>query len=482
MVEHQHKGGPDAQGFKTLPYMYLGHNRLSIVDIRGGYQPMEGNRWVLSYNGEIYNHYELRRHLVMHWTSHSDTLTLLNLIEHKGLEWTLQNIIGMYAFAAYDKFEDTVYLCVDPFSIKPLYHCDEGFASSPGALTYLRDKWTLNRDAVQDMLALGATRQPLFDGMHKIPGGHYLKWDLTSGTKTLHKYYELEPKPCAEEELLQAVKDSIQSIRMSDVPIHLFLSGGIDSTVIASQLPYIGAAHLDSPELKYAQEVAKKYCNQLYVIKPRDYNAEQCIQDYCFQSGDCSAAAIIPYIVSKEVSKLGKVAISANGSDELFYGYTRMFQDHKRQMSHIFRPIPHKFKCSEDTRRLELETYIEYDLNKTLDFASMCHGLEVRVPYLNKTVVERAMGYNDHGNKRVLKAFLIKEGFTTEFISRPKMGFSLYSEPIGYETLKDKGVALLSQMGFNYRMMGRDLNYYRAIAGNFYIWHNTWKHLLTNSD
>lgn len=445
---------------------------------------MESTRWVLASNSEIYNHIDLRKALgPMHWPVHSDTYTLLQLLEHKGLQWTLDNIEGMFSFAAYDKFEKTVYLAVDPFGIKPMFYTDDGFASSPGALTYLRDKWTLDTDALQDMLALGATRDPLFDGIKRLPGGHVMKWNMLNGTKTILKYYEIIPKPCDDVELMNAVCHSIESMRMSDVPIHIFLSGGIDSTVVASQMKRVNAVHLDSPEFKYAQQVATKYGNQLMVISPSDFNAERCISDYV-QSGDCSAAAIIPYIVSKEVSKLGKVAISANGADELFVGYHRMMAGKQTQLSHIFRPIAHRFECNDDTRLLELQTYIEYDLNKTLDFASMCHGLEVRVPYLNKTVVEMAMGMSleKHGSKRVLKDFLKKEGFGNEFLYRPKLGFSLYSQPEGYEALKDEGVKLLADMGYSYKLFSRDLSYYRAIAGNFKVWYERWKNILKSKD
>lgn len=485
MAEHQQRGGPDATTFWNDEFISLGHNRLSIIDVSGGVQPMEGERFVLVFNGCIYNHIDLRKHEIMHWKSHSDTLTLLNLIEHKGIDWTLRNIKGMFSFAAYDKYEKKVYIAVDPWSIKPMFYTDDGFASSPGALTLLRDKWDLNLDAVTNMLALGATKDPLFDGMHRLPGGHMLKKDLRTGIQTISRYYTPVSTKCTEEELIEEVKQSIQSTKLSDVPIHIFLSGGIDSTVVASQFKNHNAVHLNSPELQYAKQVGEKYGNHVHVISPADFDAETCIADYCQQSGDCSAGSIIPYIVSKEVSKFGKVAISANGADETFGGYHRMFDTHQGQVSHIFRPIKNGWECNADPRLLELETYVQYDLNKTLDFASMCWGLEVRVPYLNKTVVEMALGIprEMHGSKLILKHFLEREGFDSRFVNRQKLGFSLFSQPTGYETLKDKGMELLNSMGFRHTMLKpRDIAYYRSIAGNFYVWYNTWKHLLTNSD
>lgn len=488
MTEHQQRGGPDGTGFYSYESVCFGHNRLAIVDVENGAQPMQSGRWAIVFVGEIYNHMKLRQELIINWPNHSDTFTLLHLIEHKGIEWTLSHIEGMYAFAAYDKYEQKIYLAVDPFGIKNIFYCHEAgkfaFASSPAALTYTREKWKLNLFHLNQCIALGATGQPLFSGIFRLDGGHYIEYNVRTNEFDTHRYrYDSSSK----EDILSLVKDSIQSVRMSDVPIHLFLSGGIDSTTIASQLYGVNAVHLDSPELKYAQEVAEKYRNNLLVISPTNYNAAQCLEDYSHQSGDCSAAAIIPYMVSKEVSKLGKVAISANGADELFFGYDRM-EEHpgEKQFKHIFRSITHAWPRYQTTQEQELKTYVEYDLNKTLDFASSCHGLEVRVPFLNKSVVEKALSIprsehiNGMGRKSILKKFLQHEGFGDKFLNRPKLGFSLFSEPEGYEELKQKGIEFLK--GFIKldltKMSGRDLRYIEAVAASFYCWHKTWEHKL----
>lgn len=488
MSNHQKKGGPDRVGFWSDGKVCLGHNRLAIVDLSpSGNQPMQSDRWVIVYNGEIYNHMAIRQRIEpMNWMSHCDTLTLLNAIEHKGLDWTLDNIEGMYSFAAYDTFEKRIYLVTDPFGIKPMFyhHCGEhfAFASSPGALTYLKDRWELDERQVINMLALGATKEPLFKGMHRVTAGTVIEYDIEYNAIQSRKYYTLTPK---ESDVMDVVKESIRSTRMSDVPIHIFLSGGIDSTTIASQMQRVGAVHLDSPEYSYAKQVADKYGNNIFKVIPTDFDAEECLSDYSFQSGDCSAAAIIPYIVSKEVSKYGKVAISANGADELYFGYNRMYAPIDSHHHHIFRRgIQSDWpKLNGDHRSVfELNTYVEYDLNKTLDFASMCHGLEVRVPFLNKSVVESAIAMKDHGVKRILKDFLKSEGFSNEFVTRPKQGFSLFSQPNGYDDLKERGIALLKSMGIAQTMTtGRDINYYKAAAAAFYVWHKTWHHLLTSN-
>lgn len=508
MTAHQHAGGPDDSGmWNGEQGVCLGHNRLSILDLSdAGKQPMESTRWVITYAGEIYNHMELRQRLgPMHWTSHGDTLTLLNCLEHKGFDWTVQNLDGMWSFAAYNKYERKLYLAVDHMGIKPLYWIKTdkyfAFASSPGALTHLKDKWQFDRDALNDYLALGATYQPLFSGMKKIMPGHRVIYDLETEVVSISRWYE--PKVyvnATEEDLLACVLESIRSVKLADVPVSMFLSGGIDSTVVASQCFGMNAVHLASPEEPYAREVADKYRNPLMVINPKNYDSRECLQDYAYQSGDCSMAAIIPYMVSEQLNKLGiKAAISSNGADELFFGYDRMSGNYptKPQQEHVFRDYFYSESSFNDSwlgnkcQKFELETYVQFDLNKTLDFASMCHGLEVRVPYLNRKVVEMALSvpYEKHvkGNRRkvILKDFLNNhEDFSRAFTERPKLGFSLFYEPAGYEALKAEGVQFLKNEfdifpKFLGQFAARDIRYYAASAASFLCWWQAWKEKLS---
>lgn len=493
--QHQEKRGSDAFGSWLNDGVNLFHGRLSIVDLSNkANQPMESTRWVLVYNGELYDHMSIRKHLgPMHWDSHSDTLTLLNCIEHKGIEWTLNNIEGMFSFAAYDKFDKKLYIAVDPYSIKPCFYFKTdkyfAFASSPGALSHLKDKWELNKFALIDMLALGGTKDPLFSGMKRVKGGQMVVYDVAKETVMTTTWYERKEHKCTEDDLIEAVKHSIQITKVADVPTFIFLSGGIDSTVVASQCPHMNAVHLASPEEVYAKQAAEKYYNNLFFIDPENFKAEDCLKDYAFQSGDCSMAAIIPYIVSKEVGKFGKVAISANAGDELFYGYDRMIEPMNiKQWQHIFRAMPSSWDYADykTTRELELETYVQYDLNKTLDFASMCHSLEVRVPFLNKTVVEMALSIprgthvNGYGNKSILKKFLKQEGFNDVFLNRAKIGFSLHTEPADYAHLKVLGMKLLKEEFEIHPKFysARDSRYYECTAAAFWAWYQVWKNKL----
>lgn len=498
MAEHQFKGGPDHTGFWSNDDIIMSHNRLSIIDTSvNGNQPMYTDRWVLSFVGEIYNYRELKTKIAPRaWKSYNDTETLLFYFDQFGIDKTLQNIEGMFSIALYDKIYKKLYLFVDPYSIKQMYwfKSEEFFVygSSAAPITFVKNKWSFNHYALIDMLSLGATKDPLFEGIRRMPGGSYLTFDLNTEIVATGSWYTPKEYQCSESDLIDEVKKSIQLTRNADVPSFIFLSGGIDSTVVASQCRHMNAVHLASPEEVYAKQAAEKYSNTLFFIDPVNFSARECLEDYAFQSGDCSMAAIIPYVVSKEVGKYGKVAISANGADELFFGYNRMHENvTHEQLKHIFRTgMDHSWFHRIEywtTRQLELNTYVQYDLNKTLDFASMCHSLEVRVPFLNRTVVEmalsipRAQHVNGYGNKSILKRFLKSDGFSDQFLNRPKVGFSLHTEPADYASLKVEGLKLLrSEFEIKTHFHNaRDARYFEASAAAFYCWFNIWKNRLS---
>ncbi|HMJ67596.1 MAG TPA: asparagine synthase-related protein [Cyclobacteriaceae bacterium] len=494
MRDHQRPGGPDASGTWTDDHCGLAHNRLSILDLsENGSQPMESENWVLCYNGEIYNHLQLRKQINRQWKGHSDTETLLYLIETYGLESALDKIEGMYAFGAYNKGSKDLYLVTDQLSIKPLYYALSNgrllFASSIAAIALQLSKLQLNKQALTDYLALGSTYEPLFQDINKVHPR-----TIVRVTKDLFvtesKYHPFDHyRAYTEQDCIEAVVNSIESVRLSDVPLFIFLSGGIDSSVVAGCLPGVNAVHLNSPEERYAQQAADKFNTQLSFIDPAEENAEDCLKDYAFQSGDCSMAALIPYITSKKASRFGKVAISANGADEIFVGYDRIkASTTDAQINHIFRrqfydESSWREIVASHSRMTELDTYLSYDLNKTLDYASMCFGLEVRVPFLNREVIRAAMWLpreshvNGLGNKSILKKWLLSKGFSEHFVNRQKLGFSLHTEPLGYTKLQADGVKLLSDnfgISPKFQRNSRDDRYFRMSAAAFYCWHQVW--------
>lgn len=505
MAKHQHMRGPDGMKVWTHNNTGLAHNRLAILDLSpAGDMPMGSLHWEVVFNGEIYNYKTLRQHLTPNddlastKLAGNDSRLLVDYLEKFGFEKTLNDIEGMFSFIAWNYGERKLYCAVDPTSIKQLFWYKSGkffaVASSPGALTHCEEKWRFAKDNLMDFLSLGATKDPLFEGMHKVLPGGYVIYDQVEEGVRWGRWYILKGignGEYKEQEVLKETLESIQSVKEADVPVCMFLSGGIDSSIVASQCPGMPAVHLASPEEEFAQQVGKKYGNKVEVIHPANYDARECLEDYSRQSGDASMAAIIPYIVSKEVAKTHKVAISSNGADELFFGYNRTKDKYcLEQYQHIFRTVFLRQSSWFDHyygREAELRSYVSYDLNKTLDFASMCHGLEVRVPYLNRKVIEKALSLPRERHvfgwrtKRILKEFLLKEGFSDQFVDRAKQGFSLFFEPEGHENLKNEGMKFLKdQFGIDpgFKPGTRDERYYAASAASFLCWWNVWKSIL----
>lgn len=500
MVIHQKMGGPDFINWQQVsinPFnVVFGHNRLSIIDLSSaGNQPMSSDRYTITYNGEIYNYKELG-------SESNDTRVLLSYIGRYGIEKTLNDINGMFAFGLFDSHKNEITLAVDRFGQKPLYYFHSGnkfaFASSPGALYALQDKWDIDRDTLQSYWLLGSSMgdNGLLKGIKKLTGSHCLTYNLHTNQITIKKYWEpkFQDNTNGIEDL---VIDAIRKVKVSDVPIHIFLSGGIDSTLVASQFQGGEAIHLDGPERSYAERAAIKFNINLKVINP-EINTEECLKDFAFQSGEPCMAALIPYVTSRETAKFGKVAISANGADELFFGYDRTKDTMPdSQIAHIFRmsanlkvwpwieSMPYTIFQKGRGRGFELNTYVQYDLNKTLDFASMCHGLEVRSPFLDHRLVEMALSipekqHRNPKNKTILKNMLRKFHFDNAFIERPKLGFSLHNKPKTMPELIKKAWNFVKNEGFlvcdDKKLNARDKSYLEMSALSFYYWHETWMH------
>lgn len=491
-VGHQKMRGPDNSNWVSSSNGWcFGHNRLSIIDLtENSNQPLyhdDVDQFV--YNGEWYDYKKYHPH------HEGDTRAVYSHIRGNGFKKALNDINGMFAIAYYDDIRGKLYLAVDRFGQKPLYYYYEGrdfyFASTPAALYAIKDKWELDMDALQSYWLLGSVMgsDGLMKGIKKLCASEMLTYD--GSTVKVERYWEPKFIDCSVKDLEDMVLESIRKVKVSDVPIHIFLSGGIDSTLVASQFEGGNAIHLNGPEAKYAQQVAEKFNIDLRVIDPEDTETEEALTDYVFKSGEPTMAGIIPWIVARETAKYGKVAISANGADELFFGYDRTSDEIRmKQLSHIFRTSA--FKINEriydgSGRKLELDTYVQFDLNKTLDFASMCHGLEVRNPFLDHELVEMALSipekiHRQNGNKTILKNMLRKMGFKEPFLSRPKQGFSLFKQPKNLDNCLNLAWDWVQKEGFldlkGKVLNGRDKQYLRMSALGFYYWHHTWKHKL----
>lgn len=488
ILQHQTKRGPDLSKITKFGNVVFGHNLLSIIGHQE--QPITLNRYTLVFNGCWYDF----KHYYPY--CNSDTLALIQHFEQKGLG-AIKDVNGMFAIGLYDSVFKKVHLFVDRFGQKPLYYFHEkgkfAFASSPGALYQIKDKWEIDEDALQSYWLLGSVmgNDGLLKGIKKVTASEHVTYDIREDKVYTERYYEPEFQENTNG-IEDLVLDAIQKVKVSDVPVHIFLSGGIDSTLVASQFEGGDAIHLDSPEYVWAKQAADRFHVKLKRVYPEDIEVMPNLIDFALQAGEPCMSALIPYITAKEVSKFGRVAVTANGADELFFGYDRIKDTvTAKQLEHIFRsPLGTESNFMPwfswaTGRSLELQRYVQYDLNKTLDFASMCHALEVRSPFLDHRLVEIALSipesvHRKQGNKTSLKNMLSKMGFKNDFLDRPKIGFSLHKQPKDLDRLIQKAWYWVQAEGFlridEKKLNGRDLRYLQMSALSFYYWYQVWEY------
>ena len=350
--------GPDEGGVAARGRVTLGHRRLSIVDLAHGQQPMtneDGTIWVV-FNGEIYNHAEFRAELTAKghtYRTRCDTEAILHLYEEEG-EKCVERLHGMFAFAVWDERRQLLLLARDRTGIKPLYYAataadDLVFGSEVKAL-FASGLLTpaLNEDAVAEYFATGhvSGKRTLFKGICKLEPGSVLVWQ--QGILRTHRYWrpgnglsgmpaEAPPTTLAEaaDTFSMHFKAAVRSQLMSDVPLGIFLSGGVDSSLIAAAMCQIGTGELQTfsvgyreasaSELPYARLVSNQLGTKHHevVIGATDF-FEQLPRLTWQRDLPLTFSASIPlYFVSRLASEHVKVVLTGEGSDELFAGYGR---------------------------------------------------------------------------------------------------------------------------------------------------------------
>lgn len=348
-----HHRGPDDQNIYMDKNVGLGHARLAIIDIQNAIQPMksENGRYVLVFNGEIYNYLELRQHLThlgYSFKTHSDTEVLLKMYIHYGKN-ALQKLNGMFAFAIYDHLNHEMFLARDHFGIKPLYYTflDEQFIFASEIKAILKFPEVAAKtdwDSVHEYLTFQTMlkKHTLFQNIHKLAPASYL---LLREGKIVDKgiYWELDytiddskTEEQYSDELLLLLENSLNLQTRSDVPIGAYLSGGIDSStvsILASKHYYgdfrtFSGGFKDSAaydETQYAQLVSQQIKSIHHEIFPKaiDFknNFEKII--YHMDYPEAGPGVFSQYMVSQLASQHVKVVLGGQGGDELFGGYTR---------------------------------------------------------------------------------------------------------------------------------------------------------------
>ena len=341
--------GPDGEGFYLEGAVGLGHRRLSIIDLEGGKQPISNEDqsiWIVC-NGEIYNYTKLRKDLekeghVFH--TGSDTEVIVHLYEDFG-EKCLEKLNGMFAFAIWDSKKNKLFIARDRLGQKPLFYMADGsrflFASEvKSILTSDRIKRKINFEAVHHYLSLRFIPPPLtmFQGIKKIPAGHYLVYQ--SGSLSLQRYWDfsfVNKISMQEEEYVQHLREllirTVDSHLVSDVPVGAFLSGGMDSSTIVALMGdgkrgqfktfSIGVKEQDFNELPYAAMVADRYGTKHIerVVEANLINLLPKMIWYLDEPSDPIAACM--FQAATLASEHVKVVLGGDGGDELFAGFDR---------------------------------------------------------------------------------------------------------------------------------------------------------------
>jgi asparagine synthase (glutamine-hydrolysing) len=339
--------GPDEQDLFRENTLELYHHRLSIIDISCGKQPMQYGDLTLIYNGEIYNHLELRKKYQLQCTTDSDTETLLHLYKKTGHAF-LNDIDGMFAMALFDRSANRVFIARDRAGKKPFYYYNDNksfvFASELNALKGQLDL-KINTDHIHQYIRLGyfyRSSTP-YQNVHELPAGSYGYIDLDTLQLEIHKWWDIHDfylqrstdsfdtaKDKVETFLREAVRRRVEA---SDLEVGSFLSGGIDSGLVTAMAKEFNpslktftvsfAGEYDEAPL--AKQVADKYQTDHHEIKITFDHLQDDVETIISNYGEpfFDSSAIPSYYVSREAKKHLTVILNGDGGDEVFGGYRR---------------------------------------------------------------------------------------------------------------------------------------------------------------
>jgi asparagine synthase (glutamine-hydrolysing) len=341
--------GPDDEGYYFDGAIGLGHRRLSIIDIEHGRQPIaneDGTVWIV-FNGEIYNFLDLRRDLEAQghkFKTSTDTEVIVHLYEQHGAD-CVRHLRGMFAFAVWDSSRQRLFLARDHIGQKPLFFFQRdgvfGFASEIKAL--LKSgvvKPEMAADAMNHLISLRYLpgTQTLFKGIHKLPAAHWMT--VENGQIKMQRYWRPvynNKLAGSEDEIVAELKaillDAVKSHLVSDVPVGAFLSGGIDSSTVASMMALsasqpiqtfsIGVQEAAFNELPYARLVAEKYGTKHYE-KIADNRLVSLLPKLIWHMDEIADPFGFGVFLAAELAKSRvKVVLGGDGGDELFAGYDR---------------------------------------------------------------------------------------------------------------------------------------------------------------
>lgn len=445
--------GPDEQGAIDLPHFCAAHNRLSIIDLATGQQPMRNpaNGNVIVFNGEIYNYIELRNRLKAAgytFTTTSDTEVLLKCYDHFG-EAMFAHLNGMFAFALYDAVRNEVLIARDRFGEKPLYYFRIEdriyFASELDGLTEFNEcPKSLADRGILEYFAMGYVSGPgsILSGVHQLQPGTSIR--VNAGGIQHSRYYERAvsgPQQLSDEEIGQSLTDAVNMRLRADVPVATLLSGGIDSSLITSIAQRSSGQKIHSfafgwageeNELPYARLIAERTGTIHHEIHlERQLFSDDIAGVIRFMDMPLAdSAAFVVFRLSKSIAEHGvKVVLSGDGGDELFGGYDwyktksgmkpllrRLLRGSHTvakdyvlskvtfadEMEAVFGAVPFAKLIEERTTEFakhrnsvngrigfDYQYFLPWMLMPKVDRMSMAHAIEVRAPLLDHTLVDQ---------------------------------------------------------------------------------------------
>ena len=530
--------GPDERGVHQSSDIWIGHRRLSVIDLAGGHQPMRSpdGRFVIAYNGEIYNASTLRAELIAQGvtfqTDHSDTEVLLLGYQHWGAKTLLPKLDGMFAFVVYDQQEQGCFAARDRFGIKPFF-----YSTHQGLITAstLAPFWKLpgfplrlNPHALREYLATHAIPAPqtILRDVHALPPGCSLRWSERTGQAQIEPFWEVphaqdlpEVDPDAwVDHVDEVLYESVCRQLEADVPLGVFLSGGIDSSLMVH---YIHRARRSSAarapiktfnlafhhrQDKYDESPYARMVAEHFGTEHTQLSAREMTQAFWLESiGDLDQPFADPaYLPLRQLCGMMRdhvtVAVAGDGGDELFCGYPRYLKNEsqfpptpvtrlaallarlralpaplqrralygkerlrynhamlgnypgtRKDMAAFLSPDFVQRVQPEDAQqhwlefaasfadpidtdalmRADLQTYLTHGFLTKTDRASMCFGLEVRVPMLGNSVSDLVLRHRLGGHgaegaslKPVLKR-LAQRHLPRPVWDRKKHGFSV---------------------------------------------------------
>lgn len=515
-----HHRGPDEQGVFIKNKVALGHARLSIIDLSGGRQPLhsaDGNLHLVA-NGEIYNYLEIDGSLrgkIDKPLSKSDSEAIIQVYQHAGLKG-FDDLYGMFAFALYDEAQDVLILCRDRLGIKPLYYAQTSrgffFSSEIKSLLPLLDNSPqINPDALVQFLQnqFHTGRETIFDGIKRVLPGEYLM--IKNREISFCQYWtvtDVQPRELTLDQAFEEFEplfDQVMREHMrSDVPFGLFLSGGIDSSVLLAELSklqdkelktfsigYAGVSMKD--ELDAAGELAKTFNTNHHSLRvTRDdlferivhtiWAADDLMRDY---------ASLPTLLLSDEASKELKIVFSGEAGDEVFAGYRRYAPTIERWLNYkllgrgirsqgqwnklskekiftgqlknidpskpfadVWSEAPGNWSLMKKRQYVDLKTALVDNLFVKTDRMMMAFGLEGRVPFADHRIVEFGFSlpdklkYQNGRGKWIIRKWAEKY-LPREHLQKPKRGFYVpvrewlsgdFAQKLGEKLLKNRAI------------------------------------------